>query len=112
MKFNKKIALISVATLIGVSPVMPTMMHNENIVHAATYKTRTLGFKHNSYVYNKRGKRIKYRGKSYFKKDAKLKAAIVTSGKKTNYFTYVYSKNSTQKLYLKVYTIKVITFFI
>lgn len=106
MKFNKKIALISVATLIGVSPVMPTMMHNENIVHAATYKTRTLGFKHNSYVYNKRGKRIKYRGKSYFKKNAKLKAAIVTSGKKTNYFTYVYSKNSTQKLYLKVYTIK------
>lgn len=105
MKFNKKIALVSVAALMGIAPVATIAINNNQVVTAATYSQRKLSFKHNSYVYNKKGQRVyKYKKQNaYFKKNSSLKAAIVTSNAKTHY--YFYDKKGS-KIYLKVYTIK------
>lgn len=57
MKFNKKIALVSVAALMGIVPVATIAINNNQVVTAATYSQRKLSFKHNSYVYNKKGQK-------------------------------------------------------
>lgn len=109
MKFNKKIALVSVAALMSITPVAAAMTaNNTQTVQAASYQTRTLTFDHNSYVYNKNGKRLTtFKGKkAYFKKNSKLKAAIATSSSKTHYYVYGGKSENYQKVYLQVYTIK------
>lgn len=106
MKINKKIAVVSVAALMGVSPLMGQFILPSNIVSAATKaQTVKLTFGKNSYVYNRKGQRLAtFRGKrAYFKKKAKISVRLATSKNKTQY--YYYDKNG-NKTYLKVYKIK------
>jgi hypothetical protein len=65
MKFNKKMALISAAVLMGISTVSAVEIPQTNIVQAATSQSRKVYFRKNSYVYNKKGQRIyKFKGKT------------------------------------------------
>ena len=84
MKFNKKMALISAAVLMGVTTISTVEIPQNNIVQAATYQNRKVYFRKNSYVYNKTGQRIyKFKGKTaYFKKGATPSCPIQTTDEK------------------------------
>lgn len=104
MKAKNKIALISAAALMSISPVIS--LTNETLtspIYAASYQSRTLTFKHNSYIYNSKGKRLsKFAGKrAYYKTKQTLKAKIVTTDN-SDYYT----NQNGKKIYLKVVTIK------
>lgn len=103
MNAKKRIALIS-AALMSISPVV-SLTNNALTapVYAASYQSRTLTFKHNSYIYNSKGKRLStFKGKrAYYKAKQTLKANLVTTDD-SDYYTYQKGK----KIYLKVYTIK------
>lgn len=100
-----KLILVSAAALMAVSPIAAfNHFSNNAVVQAATYQKRTLKFSHNSYVYNKKGKRIYTFNKktAYFKKNSKLKVSIVTR-KSSHYYTF---DKKGKKVYLNVISIK------
>lgn len=104
MKFNKKMALISAAVLMGISTVSAVEIPQTNIVQAATSQSRKVYFRKNSYVYNKKGQRIyKFKGKTaYFKKGSTPSFPIQTTDEKTHY----YFNTRDGKVYLQTTKIK------
>lgn len=98
MKKNKKIIGIIASIVISIFSIGISKFNNElEIVSAATSNSSTtvkLRLNHNSYVYNKKGKRLKtYKGKKALIKKSKtltIKGKIQPIKKIKRYFFYVY----------------------
>lgn len=99
MKNCKKviIAIVSVVINIALAGSIANFTNNSAIVHAATsteYTTVKLRLNHNSYIYDKNGKRLKtYKGKKAIIKKSKtlsIKGKITPITKIKRYFFYVY----------------------
>lgn len=108
MKLNKKIVVVVVGILVGVTSVIFSGFSNSNVVTAVSssaVKTSVkLRLNHNAYIYDKNGKRLKkYKGKKALIKKSKtvtLKGTINPIYTAKRYYFYVRTNNNSAPYWL------------
>lgn len=97
MNLNKKIIFGSIASVLALSPIVPSVLDSSPTIHAA--ETANFKLNHNSYVYNAQGKRTYYQGKKTLKMGATVNGTNkISTIKGSNYYpltgdTYIKAAN-------------------